>query len=209
MPSGAGRTCFRSALDPRTIELREQLLSHSSACVQVPLVMADEGYSPDASTLVIEAHLVTMYAPSFFTGKLVRIVGARWMLVVGSTLHLVGNAFLFATRDRWVFWVSLMLVGTGWNFNYVGASALVTCTYTPAERFKAQGLFDTVTLSGLAVALLCSGFTFGGIGWTAMYQVRLLPTTCHGLQQHSALNWYVLGVIPEAYWSPGATATSV
>lgn len=137
-----------------------------------PLAMAEAGFSVDDSTLVIEAHIVAMYLPSLFSGHLVRILGAPNMMVVGSLLIVGGTAFLFFSEERFVFWVSLIAIGVGWNLDYVGSSnELLNSLDHPGEKGVAQGMFDFVALAGLSAAMVSSGFTFDGLGWEKMYMV--------------------------------------
>lgn len=145
----------------------------SGLMAATPLAMAEAGFSVDASTLVIEAHLVAMYLPSFFSGHLVHSVGAPIMMVVGSVLLAGGNGILFISAQRYVFWVSLILIGVGWNFCYVGSSnELLDSLDHRGEKGAAQAMFDFVALTGLSAGIVSSGFTFAGIGWESMYMVR-------------------------------------
>lgn len=138
-----------------------------------PLSMTEAGYSVDSSTLVIEAHIIAMYLPSLFSGQLVKRLGASTMMVCGSTLIVGGTAFFFYSEDRFVFWVSLVMIGIGWNFDYVGSSnEMLNSLDHPAEKGPAQAMFDFIALSGLSVAILSAGFTFEDLGWELMYQVR-------------------------------------
>ena len=139
-----------------------------------PVAMAEAGRSIDASTLVVEAHIVAMYLPSLFSGHLVRHFTAPLMLVPGTLLLLLGSALLFISTDNVIFFASLIIIGLGWNFSYVSASSLLLAALkSPLEKPLAQGMFDSLALGGLSVAVVSSGFTFDGIGWRNMYTVRL------------------------------------
>jgi MFS family permease len=147
--------------------------SMSGLMVAAPVAMAEAGYSVDSSTLVIEAHMISMYLPSLFSGHLVQNLGAPMVMVLGSVLIAAGNAVLFISQDRFVFWVSMILIGVGWNFDYVGSSdELLNSIDHEAEKPRALAMFDFVALTGLSTAVLSSGFTFDGIGWEAMYTVQ-------------------------------------
>ena len=136
-----------------------------------PLAMKDAGFDVDASTLVIEGHLVAMYLPSLVSGAMLRRLRAPAMLLLGACLYMLGNGLFFVSAGRAVFWLALILIGVGWNFDYVSASAAALQTLAPAERLVGQGLFDCVALSGLSIAMVSSSFTFDGIGWATMYRV--------------------------------------
>ena len=83
---------------------------------------------------------------------------------------------LFLSLQRYVFWVSLILIGLGWNFCYVGSSnELLDSLDHRGEKGAAQAMFDFVALTGLSTAIVSAGFTFAGIGWESMYMVR----PCH------------------------------
>lgn len=138
-----------------------------------PIAMADAGRSIDASTLVIEAHIVAMYLPSLFSGHLVRAFSAALMLVPGTLLLLLGSAVLFVSTTNVIFFAALILIGVGWNFSYVSASSLLLLALKSSlEKPLGQGMFDGITLGGLSIAAITSGFTFDGIGWRNMYIVR-------------------------------------
>lgn len=137
-----------------------------------PLAMADAGYDVDDSTLVIEGHLVAMYLPSLVSGVMLKRLRAPTMLLLGAALYMLGNGLFFVSASRPVFWLALILIGVGWNFDYVTASAAALQTLAPAERLVGQGVFDAVALSGLSVAMVSSSFTFDGVGWATMYRVR-------------------------------------
>ena len=83
-----------------------------------------------------------------------------------------GVAVFFATTARWIFFVALVCIGTGWNFNYATASKAVLATFTQAEKATGQGLLIVFTLGGLSVAMVTASFTYIGIGWQGMYAVR-------------------------------------
>ena len=145
-----------------------------------PLAMADNGYSVDDSTLVIEAHIVAMYLPSFVSGGLVRAVGPPVMLLSGSLLLFLGNALFFVAQSKALFWISLILLGVGWNFNYVSSSTAVLGPFSKAEKAVGQGLFDVISLNGLSIAMISSSTTFSNIGWRSMYSVRCPSTLLYG-----------------------------
>jgi MFS family permease len=133
-----------------------------------PLAMLACGFGfPDSAT-VIQAHIVAMFLPSFFTGHLIARFGVLPIIATGGLIefgcaivNLSGVAFgnfLFAN----------MLVGLGWNFAYVGGSTLLTTTYTPAERAKVQASHDFLVYAATATAAALSGVLQAKAGWTVI-----------------------------------------
>ena len=130
-----------------------------------PLAMVGCGFSPDEATLGISWHVMAMFGPSFFTGKLIarfgkeRIVATGLILLVGCALVALSGIAL------WQFWTALILLGLGWNFGFIGATAMVAETYRPSEKNKVQGFHDFVLFSSVAFASLMSGQVYNVWGW--------------------------------------------
>lgn len=120
------------------------------------------------TAFVIQWHVVGMYAPSFFTGHLIRRFGLANMLIAGAVLQSAAVASNLAGIEVWNFWAANMLQGIGWNFLFVGGSTLLTTTYRPEERAKAQGLHDLLTMAIAAVAAFGSGALHHLAGWQAV-----------------------------------------
>ncbi|PSJ63905.1 MFS transporter [Pseudaminobacter soli (ex Li et al. 2025)] len=130
-----------------------------------PLAMVGCGFSPDEATLGISWHVMAMFGPSFFTGRLIQRFGASAVVSVGFLL-LVGCAIVALSGIAlWQFWTALILLGLGWNFGFIGATALVSETYEPAEKGKVQGFHDFVLFSTVAFASLMSGRVYNAHGW--------------------------------------------
>ncbi len=134
-----------------------------------PLAMALCGFEPNHSTWGIQWHVMAMFGPSFFTGNLIakfgkeRIVGAG--LVILAICALVALSGISLTH----FYVALILLGIGWNFGFIGATAMLTDTYRPEEKAKAQGANDFILFGMVAVGSFMSGQTLnafqGTQGW--------------------------------------------
>lgn len=134
-----------------------------------PIAMVEQFHHAlsDAKT-VIQWHALAMFAPSFITGALItrfgvlNIIGAGVVFMVGAIAFAVtGVAFLN-------FWAALFLLGLGWNFMFVGGSTLLTQTYKPAERAKAQGFHDFMVFGLVAIASLSSGALLQLLSWRAV-----------------------------------------
>ncbi|MDH6232736.1 MFS family permease [Mesorhizobium soli] len=130
-----------------------------------PLAMVGCGFSPDEATLGISWHVMAMFGPSFFTGRLIQRFGASAIVSIGFLL-LVGCALVALSGiELWHFWTALILLGLGWNFGFIGATSLVAETYEPAEKGKVQGFHDFVLFSTVAFASLMSGRVYNAHGW--------------------------------------------
>ncbi|MFO1350728.1 MAG: MFS transporter [Gammaproteobacteria bacterium] len=121
---------------------------------------------PFADTaFVIQWHVFAMFAPAFFTGHLIRHLGVLNVMLIGSLLLIACAATNFAGATVAYFATALALLGVGWNFVYVGATTLLTDTYTPAEKAKAQALNDFMVFSTVAVTAFVSGLLQHRLGW--------------------------------------------
>ncbi|MGH8635270.1 MAG: MFS transporter, partial [Burkholderiales bacterium] len=133
-----------------------------------PLAMDASRHPFSEAAFVIQWHMVGMFAPSFFTGNLINRFGLMAVMLVGVALNIVCVAIALSGVDVMHFWLALVLLGIGWNFMFVGATALLTECHTPAERAKAQGVNDTAIFLTMIVSSLASGALFTIQGWQAM-----------------------------------------
>jgi len=134
-----------------------------------PLAMvAHHGHGLSDAAFVIQWHLVGMFLPGFFTGSLIQRIGERATIGIGIVANVASLATGFAGTSVWHFWLSLLLVGLGWNLMFVGGSTLVTRTYTPSERTKAQAANDFMIWATVAMTSLSSGQLLHRHGWTAI-----------------------------------------
>lgn len=161
----------------------------SLAMTATPIAMLQHQHGLDAAAMVIQLHVLGMYLPSFFSGALI----GRWGVVpvmFAGVLLLAGHIVITLTGTGLTSFASaLILLGIGWNFLFVGGTTLLTSTYEPAERGRAQAANDLcVVLVGL-FSSLSSGFLLQALGWQ-MLNVVLLPwLAVAGL----ALLWLHLG----------------
>ena len=129
-----------------------------------PLAMGACGLPYGDAAFVISSHVVAMFAPSFVTGALIKRFGVIAVMLAGALLNLGSIAIALAGLAVANFWWSLVLLGVGWNFLYIGGTTLLTETYRPEERAKAQGanelaIFVMMTLSSLSSGMIV---TYGG-----------------------------------------------
>jgi MFS family permease len=101
-----------------------------------PLAMSFCGHPYDASAFVISSHVIAMFAPSFFTGSLIKRFGVLQVMLAGVACLFACVGFALAGQAIVNFWWALVLLGLGWNFTYIGGSTLLTETYRPSEKAK-------------------------------------------------------------------------
>lgn len=138
-----------------------------------PLAMLACGFGfPDSAT-VIQAHVVAMFLPSFFTGSLINRYGVLPVIATGGAI-LLGCAVVNLSGVHFAnFLIANILVGIGWNFTYVGGSTLLTSTYHPSERAKVQASHDFAVYTATAIAAGMSGLLTEKAGWVAINLVAL------------------------------------
>jgi MFS family permease len=153
-----------------------------------PIAMMVCGHPYSASTLVISSHVVGMFAPSFVTGSLIRRFGVLAVMLAGAAINLVTIAIALSGISVAHFWWSLVLLGVGWNFLYIGGTTLLTETYRPEERAKAQGANDQAVFLMMLVSSFSSGVTVTTAGWTRV-NLFALPLVAIVL---AALVWFAL-----------------
>ena len=130
-----------------------------------PIAMQACGHPFGDAAFVISSHVIGMFAPSFVTGPLIRRFGVLQMMLVGTLLNFAVIGIALAGLTLAHFWWSLVLLGIGWNFLYIGGTTLLTETYRPEELAKAQGLNDQAIFIVMAISSLTSGMTVTAAGW--------------------------------------------
>jgi MFS family permease len=130
-----------------------------------------------------------MYGPSFFTGRLITRFGASRIVAVGLGLTAASAAVGLTGVHVAHFWVTLTLLGLGWNFGFVGASAMVLQCHRPEERTRVQSLNDFVVFGTMAVGSFASGGLLARYGWDVVLWISFLPL----LLAVAALAWSAAG----------------
>ena len=133
-----------------------------------PLAMKMCGLDFDAATHVIQWHVLGMYVPVFFTGHLVRKFGVYRIMYAGGAAVILCLIIAASGQDLVNFWVSLSLLGVGWNFLFVGATTLLTETHSVAERAKAQAFNEFCIFSVTGTLTFLSGQVLHNFGWTTV-----------------------------------------
>ena len=140
-----------------------------------PLAMRICGHSQESANLGLQWHVIAMYAPSFFTGHLIARFGAGRMAIVGLLLTGLSAAVGLGGIDVAHFWATLVLLGLGWNFGFLGASALVLECHRPEERTRVQSLNDFIVFGLMAIGSFLSGSLLSAYGWNAVLWVSFVP----------------------------------
>ena len=151
-----------------------------------PLAMKLCGHSVTDSNLAIEFHVVAMYLPSFITGSLISRFGAGKVIVAGMVLIVLAAVAGLAGQTVYHFWADMILVGLGWNFGFIGATALVTETHRPAERTKVQSFNDFLVFGTMVVGSFSSGRILIDFGWDMVNEL-VFPLVFVGI---AALLWF-------------------
>ena len=140
-----------------------------------PIAMQQCKHPFESAALVLEWHVLGMFVPSFFTGNLIKRFGALPVMAVGALLNFVCVAVALSGVDLMQFLVALFALGVGWNFLYTGGSTLLTQTYRPEEKNRAQGMMDTCVFWTMALSSFSSGALITTKGWTWLNVGSLLP----------------------------------
>lgn len=140
-----------------------------------PLAMKICGLSLSDSNFGIQWHIVAMYGPSFFTGSLIARFGAPRIVAVGLVLEALAASIGMSGNTTMHFWIGLVVLGIGWNFGFIGASALVLETHRPQERNKVQAFNDFLVFGLMAVGSFSSGQLLANFGWPTVNAVVFPP----------------------------------
>ena len=153
-----------------------------------PLAMVHHGHSIEDSTLGIQWHVMAMFAPSFITGHLISKFGKETIVASGLIILVACGIVALSGLELFHFWGSLILLGIGWNFGFIGATSMVTDTYAPEEKNKAQGANDFIIFGSVAIASLMSGQTLNAYGWDFLNWV-IFPISGLALTSLLWLKW--------------------
>ena len=140
-----------------------------------PLAMHLCGHSQESANLGLQWHVIAMYAPSFFTGRLITRFGAGKIVSAGLLLTGISAAVGLTGIDVAHFWLTLILLGLGWNFGFVGASALVLECHRPEEKTRVQSLNDFIVFGTMAVGSFASGSLLAAYDWNTVLWVSFAP----------------------------------
>ncbi|MBM3647875.1 MAG: MFS transporter [Alphaproteobacteria bacterium] len=138
-----------------------------------PLAIVMCGLDKTEAPVTIFVHVMGMFVPAFFTGHLIARFGIFNIMTLGIALLVLGVVVALTGLTEWHFRIALGLNGVGWNFLFVGATTLLTTTYRPAERGKAQAFNDFVVFGTTATASLMASVVLETEGWAVLNYVAL------------------------------------
>jgi len=174
-----GRPLTEIALNPRFIAAvicgAVSYMLMNFLMTAAPLAMHMCGHSQASANLGLQWHVIAMYAPSFFTGRLISRFGAGRMAMAGLLLIGLAAAVGLGGLEIMNFWWSLILLGVGWNFGFLGASALVLECHRPEEKTRVQSLNDFIVFGLMAVGSFSSGGLLSAYGWNTVLWVSFVP----------------------------------
>ena len=150
-----------------------------------PLAMQVCGLSFENTALVLQWHVIGMFAPGFFTGHLIKRFGTLQIMSVGVVLNFVCILIALSGIELHQFLLSSFLLGVGWNFLFTGSTTLSLTTYTPAEKDKAQAALNFCIFGTMAVTSFASGALVTTQGWTWLNEGSFAPV----LIMTAALLW--------------------
>jgi MFS family permease len=138
-----------------------------------PVAMLDCNHSVTDAALGLQWHVLAMFAPSLFTGALITRFGTDRVAGCGLAIIAAGALLALTGITIWHFWAALVLLGIGWNFAFVGATALVTLCHRPNERNKVQAVNDFLVFGSMALGSFSSGALLARYGWNMVAEVVL------------------------------------
>lgn len=144
-----------------------------------PLAVVGCGFSTGNAADIVSAHVIAMFAPSFVTGHLIARFGTMKIVATGLVLLAAAGGVALTGVELFQFFGALVLLGVGWNFGFIGATAMLTQAHAPEERGRVQGMNDFLVFGCVTLASLASGLmmSFGDdvqSGWTAV-NLAMLP----------------------------------
>ena len=145
-----------------------------------PLAVVGCGYSTSDASNVVTSHVLAMFAPSFFTGHVIARFGAKKVVALGLVILGFAGVVALTGVELLNFYAALVLLGIGWNFGFIGATAMLASAHSPQERGRVQGMNDAIVFGCVTLASLASGGLMncsGGDvveGWSAV-NVAMVP----------------------------------
>ncbi len=170
--AGNGRPLIEILMTPRfMLAATTGLVAYglmSFVMTAAPIAMVTCGHTVGQAALGIQWHVLAMFGPSFVTGALIARFGKERIAATGLVLIAISAATALSGLALANFWFSLMLLGVGWNFGFIGATAMVAECHTPEERSKAQGANDFMVFGTVAAASFFSGTLLNWSGWATI-----------------------------------------
>ncbi|MEM9784842.1 MAG: MFS transporter, partial [Pseudomonadota bacterium] len=136
--------------------------------IPTPLAMVACGFTEDTASDVIRWHIVAMFAPSFFTGFLIQRFGAERIAVTGLITIIVAAAAAAMGISALHFYGSLIVLGLGWNFSFIGATTLLAAAVSEEEKAAVQGANDTIIALVSTICAFAAGAVISSFGWAVL-----------------------------------------
>jgi MFS family permease len=132
-----------------------------------------EGHSLEHTKWVIQSHIIAMFLPSLITAWIIKKLGISKMMIMGLAAYIICIVIAFSGKHLENYWISLILLGIGWNFLFIGATTILPQCYKPSERFKVQAVNDFVIFGTQAVASLSAGWFIFAVGWETLLLINI------------------------------------
>jgi MFS family permease len=152
-----------------------------------PLAMQVCGYPFSDAALVLEWHVIGMFAPGFFTGHLIKKFGVLQIMAVGVLLNFVCIGIALSGTELHQFVLALFVLGVGWNFVFTGSTTLAMTAWRPEEKDRGQAAINFCVFATMAVTSFASGALVTTQGWTWLNYGSVVPVALTAL----ALMWLV------------------
>ncbi len=162
-----------------------------------PIAMVGCGFTVGEAALGIQWHVLAMFAPSLVTGNLIKRYGKFVITAAGLILMAASGALALAGLELLHFWGSLILLGVGWNFSFIGATSMVTDCHRPEERTRVQSVNDFLVFGTVAVASFSSGHLLNTAGWEVINSI-MFPLVAVVLVMLAWLAWRQRGEVTPA-----------
>jgi MFS family permease len=140
-----------------------------------PLAMKVCGLPFSDAALVLQWHVIGMFAPGFFTGSLIKKFGTYQIMILGIILNFVCILIALSGVEVYQFLLSSFILGVGWNFLFTGATSLAMTAYRPEEKDKAQGIINFFVFATMAITSFSSGALVTTSGWDILNFTSLFP----------------------------------
>jgi MFS family permease len=163
----AGRPDFVAAVASCTLGYSAMAFIMAAA----PLAVVAAGHPLTDAAFVMQMHFVGMYGPSFFTGRVVGRIGVRRTIAAGIGVLTLGGIVGLSGTSTLQFAVALLCCGVGWNWMYIGGTTLLTETYRPEERTKAQAFNEFVMFAAVTLISFATGWILQNFGWSGVQYV--------------------------------------
>ncbi|MGY2283473.1 MFS transporter [Pseudomonas gingeri] len=136
-----------------------------------PLAAVASNHSINDGASIIQWHLVGMYAPSLFAGRLIALFGLPPILFLGMALSAACGLIAQFSDSLTAFYIALLFLGVGWNFMFVGGTTLLTSSYHPSEKARVQGVAEFIQYTFTAFSTLAAGPILQLLGWKGMNNI--------------------------------------